>query len=380
MDFSFSALTRSSSIMSSSGSSHSAAKIQYVQDPEGSEGADADGNGSGRDVIRSNSNLSVYGKDIKDNESGDANSNSGGYNNKTCLYQSGREPQFDVSVLSSIVSGIAKALSGDSVVTAPALSRGYDWLGRVIIKPGPLEGPYYRRHRTYRVQGQILAGGHVLPWRIGRSWRYSELHALLFDDLSRLVYKFSLQPHYSELMTHFPPKDWQGRNSDQTAKFRGAAIEAYVLRGIEITSMLLDSIPAENRLTRKQRERNKQRQRQRRRQRQLQRELGGNGGRNSNTNTDTDGASANPSSQAQQDYYIEEDSDSDASEPKCADEMESELKQIMNIFVTKLLGIDKELINHLTQISNDLGKLISATPSTHSRVSKDFRVDPQQAL
>uniref|UniRef100_A0A7S3V117 Uncharacterized protein n=1 Tax=Aplanochytrium stocchinoi TaxID=215587 RepID=A0A7S3V117_9STRA len=261
----------------SSGSGSGSAKIQYVQqdfEPEyesvgtgfgsGTEGA-SNSNYNNGSLTKTHSQMSQMSTGI-----------STPYNSKTRLFNlqsREEESQFDVSVLRAIVSGISKALSGDSVVTAPALSRGFDWLGRIIVKPGPLEGPYYRRHRTYRVQGQILAGGHVLPWRIGRSWRYSELHTLLVEDLCTLVNTFSLQPHYAELISHFPPKNWQNRNSEETAEFRGAAIEAYVLRGIEITSMLLDSIPVEARLTKKQIERNKKRQRQRRRQRLLRREL-----------------------------------------------------------------------------------------------------------
>jgi len=343
-----------------SSSANTSAKIQYVaEDPEGSEGA-----------FHSSRNHDGYEKKIKDRSSStvDLEPGSEDGNNQVRLFQQDEESQFDVSVLRVIVSGISKALSGNGIVTSP--SRGFDWLGRVIVKPGPLEGPYYRKHRTYKIQGQLLASGHVLPWRIGKNWRYSELHSLLVEELDILVRKFSLLPHYQELLTFFPPKNWQTRNSFETAEFRGAALEAYVTRGIEITSTLLDSVSIETTLTRKQREKAKKRKRRRRRQLQLQRELGGDVSQNND-----DGSVSAIASRGSENF-----SDSDESEYKCVEDLEEELRQIMDIFVTKLLGLNPKIANDLKEISRDLGKLISAKPLAHSRVSKDFRVDPPQAL
>ena len=204
----------------------------------------------------------------------------------------------------------------------------------------------------------------VSRWQVGRAWRYSDLHALLVEELDDLCDLFGLRVHYMELMSTFPPKTWQGRNSNQTSEYRANAIEQYVLRGIKITTFLLESVPVESRMTKRQREREAQRRRQRQRQRQLQRELGG------NEDHESDG-------------LVEEDRDTEEEEaeaPKDPEQLERELKQILHLFVTRLLGIDASLLEELLDISTNLGKLISNTPALQTRVTKEFHVDPQQAL
>ena len=184
------------------------------------------------------------------------------------------------------------------------------------------------------------------------------------DELDELCDLYGLRVHYMELMSTFPPKTWQGRNSNQTSEYRASAIEKYVLRGIKITTFLLESVPVESRMTKRQREREAQRKRQRQRQRQLQRELGGNEEHDSEGNADD-----------------ERESEDDVGElPKDPEQLERELKQILHLFVTRLLGIDASLLEELLDISQNLGKLISNTPALQTRVTKEFHVDPQQAL
>jgi hypothetical protein len=101
--------------------------------------------------------------------------------------------------LKALVNSIARALHGDSVVTAPILYKGFPWLGAITVKAGSLRGNLVVRHRTYTVQARVLAGGHVLPWCIGRDWRYSELRKLLVDDFQATLKRYGLQSEFTML-------------------------------------------------------------------------------------------------------------------------------------------------------------------------------------
>lgn len=203
----------------------------------------------------------------------------------------------------------------------------------------------------------------IISWQVGRDWRYSDLHALLVDELDELTDMYGLRVHYMELMSTFPPKTWQTRNSDETSEYRASAIENYIIRGIKITTLLLESIPVESRLTKKQREREAKRKRQRERQRRLRQNLGG------TDDHDSD-----------QDNYVQTSADESVEAAKDPEQLERELKQVLDLFVNRLLGVDENTEKQLSEISMELGKLISETPALKTQVTKDFHIDPQQAL
>uniref|UniRef100_A0A7S2SEQ7 PX domain-containing protein n=1 Tax=Mucochytrium quahogii TaxID=96639 RepID=A0A7S2SEQ7_9STRA len=263
----------------------------------------------------------------------------------------------DSPVLKALVSGLAQALSGDSVVTAPVLYKGFEWLGRIAVKPDSLRGNIVVKYRTYRIQAQILAGGHVLPWKIGRVWRYSELRKLLVDDFQAVVRDHGLEKYYERIIDTFPKKTWQTRNTDETAEFRGSAMEVYISAIIQITSGIIE-----------EREFAKGSKRNRRKSHNVDSTASTTGSESAS------GAVRGTSLRSLGFHGLDERKNS-------IDEITSDgLGDVMDIIVTKLLNIDRDLRHDISQLSQDLGALIASAPTDHCHVTKEFKLRPQQNL
>jgi len=246
------------------------------------------------------------------------------------------------SIAKTLYAGLSHALNGSSHVTAPVLYKCFEWLGFISVKPGSLKGNSVLKYRTYVVQVQILAAGHVLPWKIGREWRYSELRKILVDDVLTVIRKNGLEEYFIGVMESFPPKTWQMRNTDETALLRGDAIQGYV-------SNLLGAI---NRIM-EERHNSKKSKRQRRK-----------------------NAAANNDNLVVDSYF----SGTAAVASSLDDLLNQGMQEIIELLVGKLLNIDKMLRQDISKLSDDLGALITAAPSEHSQVTKEFKLTPQQAL
>mmetsp|Transcript_16171 Transcript_16171/g.51662 ORF Transcript_16171/g.51662 Transcript_16171/m.51662 type:complete len:433 (+) Transcript_16171:645-1943(+) len=272
-------------------------------------------------------------------------------------------------VMQALASAIARALQGDSMVTAPILHKALPWLGKITVTPGTLRGKLVAKHRTYKVQAQVLAGGHVLPWRIGREWRYSELRRLLVDDVIFAARRHGLEAVFEPLVATFPPKSWQNRNSDEIAEFRGSSIEQYIGDVVAAVSQVLRA-----------REDAKKTKKGRRRL-----ALAASSVRDAElpaalaafvpplageSATDTVGG-----------LWGGENNRLPTPRKDSLDDPTGEgLGEIITLIVRRLLNIDPALREDLETMADALGALITATPTDHCHVTKEFKITPQQAL
>lgn len=266
--------------------------------------------------------------------------------------------------LKALVNSIARALNGDSVVTAPILYKGFPWLGNITVKSGSLRGNLVAKHRVYTIQARVLAGGHMLPWCIGREWRYSELRKLLVDDLQVLIKKHGLQNEFGAIVESFPPKTWQNRNSDETAEYRSAAMQAYMRRLVALASQAIETRDFERSSKKKRRTRDST----------LSRNRSGSGTSNQGT------TSASGASGARSNELAVIDIGPPPRKNSYEELIGEGIGQIIELVVQRLLNINSELRYEVAQVSHNLGTLITMTPTDHCHVTKEFKLTPQQAL
>ena len=284
----------------------------------------------------------------------------------------------------ALVNTIAHALNGDSIVTAPILHDGFPWLGEISVKPGALNGNMITVHREYLVQARILAGGHVLPWYIGRKWRYSDLRTLLVDDLQALIKKHNLRDEFEGIIDTFPAKTWHGRNTDEVAIARSSAIQAYIHQLIMLMGEIRELRNAEKSIKKK---------------RWADRSGASAYSQNTlfndptltespfypNSFSDTNNApvlhSSNSGSRMSENSSVKKDANPSVKRMNSFDSIMGEgIGQIMSLIVNRLLNIDQELRHEISTVSQDLRVLITSTPTEHCHVTKEFKIMPQQAL
>ncbi|GBG32877.1 Hypothetical Protein FCC1311_091022 [Hondaea fermentalgiana] len=279
-------------------------------------------------------------------------------------------------ILNALVRGLARALTGDSMVTAPVLYKNANWLGRISVSPGPLQGNLVTKYRTYRVQGEVLAGGHVLPWKLGRVWRYSEIRRLLVDSLQVIVERYGLEEWFGHLFSKFPGKNWSGRNKPEIADFRAQAIETYIE----------NLLKACNKAMRDYELKCKKKSGRRRRMESGEGENFGTTAAASSSRA-SDGASAFGTS----DIFTPRDIlaiefggefrfPGEGPPLTGLERLAKGLQEVTDLLVGHLLHVNGQLRSDVTKLSDEMGALITSTPLDHVNVTKEFKITPQQAL
>jgi len=278
--------------------------------------------------------------------------------------------------LNALGTSVSRALSGESMVTAPILHSGFPWLGKVTVTPGPLKGNLVGKYRVYKVQAQILAGGHVLPWQIGRTWRYSELRSLLVDSLLEVAQRNDIYEQFEPLFSTFPKKTWQNRNSEEVAAARSKGLELYINRILKLVGTIIDA-QEQARLARKNRRRKT-----------------ANGNRSASASGSssfsppstvrdlgTSLASAFHSRRRAQDGSQHGETTDLVHRKNSMDLLTGKgLGDVMSLIINELLTIDSGLLKDISKLSAFLGDLITSTPNDHCHVTKEFMLTPQQAL
>mmetsp|Transcript_9558 Transcript_9558/g.18874 ORF Transcript_9558/g.18874 Transcript_9558/m.18874 type:complete len:466 (+) Transcript_9558:471-1868(+) len=275
-------------------------------------------------------------------------------------------------ILRALSCGLARALQGDSMVTAPVLYKNAPWLGRISVSAGDLKGNVVTKYRTYFVQGEVLAGGHVLPWKLGRIWRYSELRRVLVDDLQVIVSRYGLEDFFtSNLYNKFPGKNWSGRNKPELANLRAQGLEGYIDALLKACNKAISEFEL------------KSKRKANRRRRSAQDEaaaMSGSASVSSSASLPPPSTEFSLPSEAAVITFGEEGVFAGDTPLTGLELMGRGIYEVTNLIIGRLLHVNGNLRFDIAKLSEELGDLITSTPLDHVNVTKEFKITPQQAL